>query len=328
MIAAMMSKDIGTSILSMFIPSGFLFVGIGLMGYSFLFTLRRRKYGTSVCRPSIMPVKPGVEVQYSVKIPARLTGVRSIECELLSYGAVKVPPDDDISTDIEDLPNADQPPNDEEQSAPAQKFGNIKKVPLDSVRFADNRTEFSVPFALLPDAQPTIMADEESKGTVWFLEINADNDGLNYKALFEVPVFSNQIDVEQVFIKDAINKGTRILWSIAFIGFTAMIVFILVLELLDPAFMTSFGALGFFIALLTMWLTRSIMIPRWKLWAYTNVDDVAELKKKALEQKILYPEEYFLTKTEFQTSADKQKLAQLESKSLNDKNKAAKSIGI
>lgn len=211
-IAGMMSKDTGTSLISMFIPSGFLFVGIGLMGYSFLFTLRRRKYGTSVCRPSIMPVKPGVEVQYSVKISARLTGVRSIECELLSYGAVKVPPGGDISTDIEDLPNADQPINDKEQSAPAQKFGNIKNVPLDSVHFADNRTEFSIPFTLLPNAQPTVMEDEENKGTVRFLEINADNDGLNYKALFEVPVFSNQIDVAQAFIKDAINKGTRIPW--------------------------------------------------------------------------------------------------------------------
>lgn len=113
----------------------------------------------------------------------------------------------------------------------------------------------------------------------------------------------------------------------AFIGFTAMIVFFLVLELSNPAFMTSFGGLiRLLIAVLTMWLTRTTMISGWKRWAYTNVDDVAELKKKALEQKILYPEDHFLTKTEFQTSAYKQKLAQLESKLLNDKKQSGEII--
>jgi len=74
------------------------------------------------------------------------------------------------------------------------------------------------------------------------------------------------------------------------------------------------GVTGWIIAIPVVWLRRSIMITKWKIWAYTNADDVVELKKKAIEQKILYPNDHILTRTEIRTRSRAEQLARLELK--------------
>lgn len=77
--------------------------------------------------------------------------------------------------------------------------------------------------------------------------------------------------------------------------------------------LVTFGSLA-----IILWLYRSLMITKWKIWAYTHVNNIKELQKRALTHKILFPESHFLTRTEFRTSADTQKLELLELKELHE----------
>jgi hypothetical protein len=67
-----------------------------------------------------------------------------------------------------------------------------------------------------------------------------------------------------------------------------------------------------------LWFYRSIMITKWKIWAYSNVDNIKKLKKRALTRNILFPKSHFLTRTEIRTSADTQKLESLQIKERNE----------
>ncbi|WP_196888014.1 hypothetical protein [Aureivirga sp. CE67] len=62
------------------------------------------------------------------------------------------------------------------------------------------------------------------------------------------------------------------------------------------------------------WIYWSFAIVKWKLWAYENVRNTKELRKKAVEQKLIHPEGHIFEKTEIWTKADKEKLKQLENK--------------
>lgn len=55
-----------------------------------------------------------------------------------------------------------------------------------------------------------------------------------------------------------------------------------------------------------------LTITKWKIWAYTNVRNVHELKEKAIELLLIYPEESSFNAFELATKADKEKLQQLE----------------
>lgn len=72
------------------------------------------------------------------------------------------------------------------------------------------------------------------------------------------------------------------------------------------------GVIGFTLG----WLCRSYTITKWKIWAFTRVNEVRVLKKVALDQGLIFPEDHFLTRTEIRTSTDEQKLAELELKFL------------
>jgi hypothetical protein len=64
--------------------------------------------------------------------------------------------------------------------------------------------------------------------------------------------------------------------------------------------LVAFG-LGFVVA----WLWWSIVLPRWRLWAYERVDDVAELKRKAVANRLTWPDGSFFARTEIKTPAQR-----------------------
>ena len=72
------------------------------------------------------------------------------------------------------------------------------------------------------------------------------------------------------------------------------------------------AVLGFVLA----WLVWSIMITKWRIWAFENVRNVHELKQKAIEQNLIWPDGNLFEKTEIRTKSDKLKLQQLQEKFL------------
>lgn len=60
------------------------------------------------------------------------------------------------------------------------------------------------------------------------------------------------------------------------------------------------------------WLYWSFKITKWRLWAFENVDDVYELKYRAISEKLIWPDGNILEKTEIRSTAEKKKWAQLQ----------------
>lgn len=64
------------------------------------------------------------------------------------------------------------------------------------------------------------------------------------------------------------------------------------------------------------WLVWSYFVVKWKIWAFENVRNINELKRKAVEQQLIWSSGSWLEKTEFKDYQQKQKLKQLEKKFL------------
>jgi hypothetical protein len=71
-------------------------------------------------------------------------------------------------------------------------------------------------------------------------------------------------------------------------------------------FIAFFG--GFFLG----WLAWSILVPRWRLWAYERVQDISELKNYAVDAKIIWPEGHFFERTEIAPAKLRIRLRELE----------------
>lgn len=60
------------------------------------------------------------------------------------------------------------------------------------------------------------------------------------------------------------------------------------------------------------WLVWSIQVPKWRLWAYTRVGNIEELKYFAVAGQILWPDGHFFTKTEICSEKVRRELQRLE----------------
>lgn len=74
--------------------------------------------------------------------------------------------------------------------------------------------------------------------------------------------------------------------------------------------------LTIFIAIILCWLYRSLAIPIWKIWAYTNVKNVHELKLKALKNNLISIDGGFFERTEIKSYQQRETLKELEKKFL------------
>ncbi len=66
-------------------------------------------------------------------------------------------------------------------------------------------------------------------------------------------------------------------------------------------------------AILVMWLAWSISATPWRIWAFSNVRNVHELKRKAIQERLVSTKR-FVEKTEIRTKSQKRKLLELEQK--------------
>ena len=63
---------------------------------------------------------------------------------------------------------------------------------------------------------------------------------------------------------------------------------------------------------LAAWLAWSILTPRWRLWAYERVDDIDELKRIALADRVLWPDGHIIHRSELAPTALRDRLAAIE----------------
>lgn len=73
-----------------------------------------------------------------------------------------------------------------------------------------------------------------------------------------------------------------------------------------------FAPLGILIGPLTAWVYWSFAITRWRIWAFTNVDDVHELKLQAIVGQLIWPDGSFFEKTEIRTKKEQTLISELE----------------
>ena len=74
----------------------------------------------------------------------------------------------------------------------------------------------------------------------------------------------------------------------------------------------------FFPSIAAAWLVWSIQVPRWRLWAYERVDDLAELKARAVAAQLIWPEGHLFEKTEIRTRRTREALRRLEDAGRDD----------
>ena len=72
-------------------------------------------------------------------------------------------------------------------------------------------------------------------------------------------------------------------------------------------------ALIFAFAFVAGWLTWSLQVPKWRLWAYERVLDIWSLKAAAIEDKIIWPDRSIFTRTEIASAAVWARIRELES---------------
>ncbi|WP_405292320.1 hypothetical protein [Algibacter sp. Ld11] len=72
--------------------------------------------------------------------------------------------------------------------------------------------------------------------------------------------------------------------------------------------------IGFILGFVIAWSVWSFMITKWRIWAFKNVRNVHELKKRAIQEKLIWNDGNIFEKTEIRTLEDKKELKKLEKK--------------
>lgn len=72
--------------------------------------------------------------------------------------------------------------------------------------------------------------------------------------------------------------------------------------------------IGFVLGFVIAWLVWSFMVTKWRIWAFENVRNVHELKKRAIQEKLIWNDGNIFEKTEIRNSEDKSRLKKLEKK--------------
>ena len=114
-------------------------------------------------------------------------------------------------------------------------------------------------------------------------------------------------------VDEAINRGH---WTVTYPG---MMVMFLTMGL--SIYFGTYGYLpkwtipvGFILSFVLSWLYWSFMITKWRIWSLENVRNVHELKKRAIQEKLIWNDGNFFEKTEIRKAPDKEKLKSLQSK--------------
>jgi hypothetical protein len=116
-----------------------------------------------------------------------------------------------------------------------------------------------------------------------------------------------------VTVNEAIKKGHRMVTYPGMAILLGPVAICLYLGAIDriPLWMllTGIGA-----GVVLAWLYWSIMITKWRVWAFENVRNVHELKKRATREKLIWGDNNIFEKTEIRNAADRENIDALQAK--------------
>jgi hypothetical protein len=95
-------------------------------------------------------------------------------------------------------------------------------------------------------------------------------------------------------------------------GIPALVFGLALLLGLDRDLAGGLAGLILVVCLPSAWLTWSLLVPRWRLWAYERVDDLDELKARGVEAGLIWREGHIFERTEFRTRDQRERLQALE----------------
>jgi len=76
------------------------------------------------------------------------------------------------------------------------------------------------------------------------------------------------------------------------------------------------GITGVFLGVILAWISWSVLITKWRIWAFTNVRNVHALKKEAIRSMLIWEDGTSFEKTEYRSKKDKLILKRLDKKFL------------
>lgn len=119
--------------------------------------------------------------------------------------------------------------------------------------------------------------------------------------------------VHTVSVEDAISRGHKIVnWPALFV-MVLTIVLSIVLAIMNIIPAWGIGV-AIVVSFILAWLCWSVMITKWKIWAFENVRNVHELKKRAIQEKLIWPDDNMFQKTEIASAAQKAQWQSLQSR--------------
>ncbi|MBP1838857.1 hypothetical protein [Formosa algae] len=118
---------------------------------------------------------------------------------------------------------------------------------------------------------------------------------------------------EEISVNKAINRGHLIVNIPVFVSMFGIPA--LALYLAQNNSIPKWGVvISFIIGFIVAWLVWSFMITKWRIWAFDNVRNVHELKKRAIAEKLIWNDGKIFEKTEIKSPKQKRKLKLLEKK--------------
>jgi hypothetical protein len=118
---------------------------------------------------------------------------------------------------------------------------------------------------------------------------------------------------QEISVNKAINRGHLIVNVPVFISIIGIPA--LSLYLSNQNLIPKWGiGIGFVLGFVIAWLVWSFMITKWRIWAFENVRNVHELKKRAIQEKLIWNDGNIFEQTEIRTLEDKKELKKLEKK--------------
>jgi hypothetical protein len=101
-------------------------------------------------------------------------------------------------------------------------------------------------------------------------------------------------------VKAAINRGLLLVnGPVVVLMFGIWILGIVIVK--DFSLPLLVAVTAFPIGFITAWLWWSITVPKWRLWAMQNVDDLSQLQRQAVAVGLVWPRGHFFEKTEIKS---------------------------
>lgn len=79
-----------------------------------------------------------------------------------------------------------------------------------------------------------------------------------------------------------------------------------------PEAAIAIAASAFLVSWPLAWLTWSLLVPRWRVWAYGRVENLDELKACAVAVGLIWREGHFLERTELRSPSQQRRIRELE----------------